>query len=508
MAKANFPASPTNGQTVVIGGITYIYNSSKGIWRDQISNIGNTSDTPPANAVDGQLWYNSSNGALYVYYDDGTSTQWVGVSGPAGAAGAAGAAGTDGSATVVTDMAGLIAVTGMSAGQTVLVTTLNKVFMYTGSAWYLIATMTNSSPTDITGVNSTYLLATDGTATTITAVSTDPEGFPLTWSYAVTSGSLGSTATVSQADNVFTITPSSTVADAGTFSITFSVTDGTTGAVQTVSAFSLGFGFDLTNVAYDNLSFSVYSQDTAPSSLAFNSDGTKMFVLGGSGDDVNQYSLTNGFSLAAGNVSYDNLSFSVASQETSPTGLAFNSDGTRMFVVGASSDAVHQYSLTNGFSLATGNVTYDNINFNVASQDTAPQDLTFNSDGTKMFVVGTGDAVYQYSLTNGFSMAAGNVTYDNLSFSVASQDTVPLGFTFNSDGTRMFVVGSSGDAVYQYSLTNGFSMAAGNVTYDNLSFSVASQATTPTGLAFNSDGTRMFVVGSFSDAVHQYTTSA
>ena len=64
MAKANFPASPTNGQTVVIGGITYIYNSSKGIWRDQISNIGNTSDTPPANAVDGQLWYNSSNGAL------------------------------------------------------------------------------------------------------------------------------------------------------------------------------------------------------------------------------------------------------------------------------------------------------------------------------------------------------------------------------------------------------------------------------------------------------------
>ena len=67
MAKANFPASPTNGQTVVIGGITYIYNSSKGIWRDQISNIGNTSDTAPANAVDGQLWYNSSNGACLLY---------------------------------------------------------------------------------------------------------------------------------------------------------------------------------------------------------------------------------------------------------------------------------------------------------------------------------------------------------------------------------------------------------------------------------------------------------
>ena len=51
-------------------------------------------------------------------------------------------------------------------------------------------------------------LANDGTATAITAVSEDPEGFPLTWSYAVTTGSLGSTATVSQTDNVFTITPS------------------------------------------------------------------------------------------------------------------------------------------------------------------------------------------------------------------------------------------------------------------------------------------------------------
>jgi len=141
------------------------------------------------------------------------------------------------------NMAALIAHTGMVNGDLALVNDLNKIFAYTGTGWFLIATMTNASPTDITGVNATYDLATDGTATTITAVSTDPEGFPLTWSYAVTTGSLGSTATVSQADNVFTITPSTTEADAGTFSITFSVTDGATGAVNVVSAFTLAFGW-------------------------------------------------------------------------------------------------------------------------------------------------------------------------------------------------------------------------------------------------------------------------
>ena len=141
--------------------------------------------------------------------------------------------------TTFANMAGLITHTGMIAGDQALVIALNKIFVYTGSGWFLIATVTNSTPTNITGVDATYDLATDGTATTITAVSSDPEGFPLTWSYAVTTGSLGSTATVSQADNVFTITPSSTEADAGEFSITFSVTDGATGAVQTVSAFTL-----------------------------------------------------------------------------------------------------------------------------------------------------------------------------------------------------------------------------------------------------------------------------
>jgi hypothetical protein len=172
-------------------------------------------------------------------------------------------------------MAGLIAITGMVAGQTALVTALNRVFMYTGSAWYLIATMTNASPTAITGVNATYDLATDGTATTITAVSTDPEGFPLTWSYAVTTGSLGSTATVSQADNVFTITPSTTEADAGFFSITFSVTDGATGAVNAVSAFTLAFA--PVQIGSDT----IYTTGSGTYSIPSGANYVKVFVTGG-----------------------------------------------------------------------------------------------------------------------------------------------------------------------------------------------------------------------------------
>ena len=146
------------------------------------------------------------------------------------------------SVSTLADMDALIAKTGMAVGDQAFVQSNNNLYLYNGAGWYLVATVENAQPTTISGVESAYALASDGTATVITAISNDPEGFPLTWSYAVTTGSLGSTATVSQTDNVFTITPSTDTANAGEFSITFSVTDGATGVVSAVSAFTLSFG--------------------------------------------------------------------------------------------------------------------------------------------------------------------------------------------------------------------------------------------------------------------------
>ena len=138
---------------------------------------------------------------------------------------------------------------GSTPGNTAFVVATNRLYIWSGVGWYLIATVTNASPTAITGVSDTYALATNGTATTVTAVSTDPEGFALSWSYSVSSGALNGT-TVSQADNVFTITPHAS--NPTTFSITFNVTDGLNGSVSKVSAFTLSFS--VTNSRYTALS--------------------------------------------------------------------------------------------------------------------------------------------------------------------------------------------------------------------------------------------------------------
>ena len=217
----NFPDNPSDGDIATVGGVTYTYTASSNTWKPPVpgASASTLTDLSISDGTAGQLLTTDGNNNFsFTSIASASSTE------------------------IFADMAAIIAKTGMSAGDQGLVLENNKLFMYTGSAWYLIATMINNSPTAITNVDSTYNLAIDGTPTVITAVSTDPEGFPLTWSYAVTSGSLGSTATISQTDNVFTITPSTNSVDAGEFSITFSATDGgSSGIVNKVTSISLAF---------------------------------------------------------------------------------------------------------------------------------------------------------------------------------------------------------------------------------------------------------------------------
>ena len=417
---------------------------------------------------------------------------------------------------------GTIKITGSTTGtRTVeLSSNSNNALTLTGNA-VIFATLSaadfsgNAAPAWSTTPPSTLDLANDGsTAVTLAGVAIDE--FPVHYSW---DGYIGTT--VYNADSLppqlasaptfsggtASLIGSSTSSNAGSFNFRLKASDGVKTATA-ITEVNLAFGWvgDISSAAYDNLSFSVASQSASPYGMAFNPDGTKLFVVDESNKKIFQYSLTNGFSLAAGNVTYDNVSFDVTSQEELPSGVVFNPDGTKMFVVGTLFDKIHQYSLTNGFSLAAGNVTYDNLYFDVGSIEASPHALAFNPAGTKMFIVGTNtNKVHQFSLTNGFSFASGNVTNDNLNFSVASQDTQPKGLVFDTAGTKMFIIGGSNDKVFQFSLTNGFSLAAGNVTYDNVSFSILSQERFPQDLAFSADGTKMFVIGNSSDSLYQYS---
>ena len=75
MAAMDFPANPTNGQVY----LNYIYNTAKGAWLAKPLTPGQAqpSATAPTSPSNGDQWYNTNDGNLYVYYNDGDTSQWV-----------------------------------------------------------------------------------------------------------------------------------------------------------------------------------------------------------------------------------------------------------------------------------------------------------------------------------------------------------------------------------------------------------------------------------------------
>jgi len=247
--------------------------------------------------------------------------------------------------------------------------------------------------------------------------------------------------------------------------------------------------------SYDSVSFSVAGEELTPTDLFFSPDGLKMYVIGSTGDDVNEYNLSTAWVVSSAVFA---TNFSVSGQDTSPTGLFFRADGTKMYVLGATNDAVYQYTLSTPWSVATA--SYDNISFSVTAQEISPSAISFKPNGLSMYVVGnTGDAVYQYTLSTAWNVSTATFLQ---SFSVSGQESVPTGMAFTGDGSRMFIVGSTGDDVNVYNLTTPWDISTS--AFVNV-FSVSGQDTSPQGIYIKPDGTKMYIMGQTNDTVYQYT---
>jgi len=248
-------------------------------------------------------------------------------------------------------------------------------------------------------------------------------------------------------------------------------------------------------VASTETGYSVASQETGPRELAFNSNGTKFFVTGYQGSDVGEYSMSTAWDVST--ASYTDA-FSVSSQTgTGAHGLAFNADGTKMFVGSYNNNSIYEYALSTGFDVSTASYT---DGFSVSSQDTEPRGLAFSTDGTKMFITGnTGDTIEEYTLSTGFDVSSASHTD---SMDVSSYDNNTRGVTFNDDGTRMFYHGQQNDEIYDFSLSTAWDLSTASY---NSAISLPSFDTGAEAIVFNGDGNKLFVTGNDDNTIDEYT---
>ena len=261
-------------------------------------------------------------------------------------------------------------------------------------------------------------------------------------------------------------------------------------------------GYAISTASYSSTSLSVAAQDTNPKCVRFNDDGTKLFVLGYTDIDLNEYDLTTAYDISTATYSQN---FSLSGQLTTVGGFEFSSDGTKLFVVGFTNDRVYQYNLTTGFDLSTA--SYSSNSLDVSSQSGVPISMTLNGDGTSLYVLDyAGYTAYQYNMTTAYDITT--ASYASKSFTVSTQLTTGRDLQFNGDGTKLFVVESAASSkyVYQYSLSTAYDIST--ASYDSKRFDFSSQDNTQIqGITFNGDGSKLYMVGAGNDAVYEYDLS-
>jgi len=309
------------------------------------------------------------------------------------------------------------------------------------------------------------------------------------------------------------------------------------GTSDTVYEYDMSTAWDVSTASY-NQGFSVATQETLPRGIRFKPDGTKMFITGSDGDEVNEYALSTAWDVSTASYSQN---FSVSAQETFPQDLFFSDDGETMWILGSTGDDINQYTLSTAWDISTASYsqtsaslsTYeslpsalyiasdqkqlfiigyyqDNIDsylfgvkqLSIISEEGNSNSIVFSTDGTKMYLMGhAGDDINEYNLSTAWEVAT--ATYSQKT-SVGTQETTPQGLYIKPDGTALYVTGSTNASVYQYSLSTAWDIST--LSYVR-TLSVSSQQATPLGVEFKPDGTKMYVCGVTGDKISEYSLS-
>lgn len=192
--------------------------------------------------------------------------------------------------------------------------------------------------------------------------------------------------------------------------------------------------------------------------------------------------------------------FSLAVDATDPQDVWVSPDGKNVFVVSDNPDEVMvHYTMSVAFDLTTISTKQ--------SEKVTPGGRAFgiagNADGTKVYLGTLGGDITEHTLSPAYDLSSASLshTYD---FNTDSS-TLAVALHFNGDGTEL-LVGGNNTKVYRVALSTGFDLST--ETYPNDTFDATAQVTFAYGVAWDTEGLKMYISDLTSGTIYQYTLSA
>ena len=225
-----------------------------------------------------------------------------------------------------------------------------------------------------------------------------------------------------------------------------------------VFEYTLSTPYDISTAVFVH-NFSLNEDSSSrPFGVRFNNDGSKMFIAGRSEQRVFEYSLSRKFDISSATYTGNFIDVSAQVDKGKLFGLVFSPDGTMMFVT-ENGFGLHQYSLNKSFDLSGGANFIRSAAVTTLLNGSTHNGIVFNQSGTRLFMVDSQvNAVNQYTLSEGFNIATA-------SFDGGARDTETdaSSIDFSPSGLRMYVAGID-DLVKEYHLPCPFNLFAGKCT--------------------------------------------
>ncbi|MEX2405052.1 MAG: hypothetical protein WD579_00435, partial [Candidatus Paceibacterota bacterium] len=161
--------------------------------------------------------------------------------------------------------------------------------------------------------------------------------------------------------------------------------------------------YNISSASFTQIALDVSGKEGNPMDMTFNDDGTTLYVMGYNTDDINEYTLSTPYDISS--ASFTQMALDVSGQESIPLDMTFNNDGTTLYVTGVDGDDINEYTLSTPYDISSASFTQ--IALDVSGQETSPSSLIFNNDGTTLYMMGqTGDDINEYTLSTPYDISS------------------------------------------------------------------------------------------------------
>ncbi len=270
------------------------------------------------------------------------------------------------------------------------------------------------------------------------------------------------------------------------------------GAKYDISASDFADADEILNVAFE---------EYGPREITFNNDGSKLYILGWGSETIIEYALPRAYEVSSADYLGTFYEFDVSSEEATPTAMLFNDLGTKLYVLGTSGDAVVEYDLSEPFKVSSASYSGSSEELYIGNEDGLAYDMSFNDDGTKLFILGSSnDAIIEYQLSEAYDVSTAVHSGQNEHLNLEVLSTTPVGMVFSDDGSQLFILEGDSETLLSFNLTQAFDISTAEYAgiANTLSLRGSYYQQNPTAIAFDNLGTRLFVIGNKYKSVFRY----